>query len=755
MGLAKSTVRQLDVLYFGLDMRGQVLCSQAKEYEEAGDYEAARATLEEFWPRGIERPHTDGLAPEAAAELLLRAGVLTSLIGSSRQEVGSQETAKNLISEGLRAFEGLSAIEKAREARVELAVCYWREGASDEARVILRGVLDEVGDEESELKAVALLRGAIIERTATRYNDALRYLTAAAPIFERGSNHTQLGKFHGQLAVVLKNLGESERREDYTDRALLEYTAASYHFEQAGHVRYGARVENNLGFLYAICRKFPEAHEHLDRARRLFVSLHDSGGVAYVDETRARAFLTEGRFAEAERSARSSVKTHEKGDEQSMLAGALTAHGTALARLGEGASAHGSLRRAIGVAEQIGDLEGAGVAALTIIEELPELFTGDELRAFYLKADELLARTQSLEALKRLRACARIVLNSRQRESKRRSVPEFIHTDPNTGELLRQAEIIAGSQSAVLLSGETGTGKEVLARLIHRWSGRGGRMITLNCASLNEAIFESQVFGHVKGSFTDAREEYEGAARVAAGGTLFLDEISELHPNNQAKLLRLIEFGEARKLGASYAENLDVRIISATNSNLQELVARGRFRADLFYRLQTFHIPIPPLRQRSDDIVALAQHFINAARERYGRRVAFAPETIEALRQLPLKGNARELQSLIERLMLATEDGGVVLPEKIKADALGMQAKLDPAKPWEQFSLKDAIHNFERRFIEAALKDADGKVSHAARLLGFNHHESLNSLLKHRHSDLLQARKPVTPRRRSIITRHE
>ncbi|HVF57979.1 MAG TPA: sigma 54-interacting transcriptional regulator [Pyrinomonadaceae bacterium] len=755
MNLATERFEQRDGSALTLDERTRLLCDAARELEAAGNYEAAGSLLSEMWPGVGARPRIDALAPEVAAEVLLRTGVLTGYLGSSGQKEGSQETAKNLITESLGLFESLGQREKQAEARVEMAVCYWREGAFDEARVLLGASLEDIGDEVSELKANALLRLTIVERSATRFNEALEILTDAAPLFGEIENQAIKGKFHNQLAAVLMNLGEAERREDYTDRALVEYSAASFHFEQAGHQHYSARVENNLGFLLASNARFPEAHEHLARARRLFSDLKDNSGVAQVDDTRARTFTLEGRYTDAERVARAAVETLEKGDEQALLAGALTTHGKVLARLGQLRQARATLERAAALATQAGDMEGAGLAMLLIIEETHAIFTLDELRAFYVKADDLLSRSQDPGALKSLRACARKIIASTRAAFKKQNEPEFIHAAESTRELLREAGLIAAGRGAVLLLGETGTGKEVLACLIHRQSGRTGRMVTINCAALNEQTFESQVFGHIRGSFTDSVEDQPGCARSAAGGTLFLDEIAELSPANQAKILRLIESGEVRSIGSSAPEMLDVRIIAATNSNLYGLVARGLFRRDLFYRLQTFHITIPPLRERTEDIRALAEHFAREARARYAKRVTFSPEAVEALCRLPLKGNARELHSLIERAVLAAPDEAVVVPETIEKMTISRIRKPGAADDWENFSLKDEIHRIERRFIELALKDAGGKVSHAARLLGYSHHESLNSLLKHRHSELLKSRKPVTPRRRSIIRKQE
>src|SRR5882724_2339850 len=310
-------------------------CQRAKRFEETGEFELAREALGRFWNRVGDHPRTADLPEAAKAELLLRSGTLTGWIGSAKQIPGSQEIAKDLISESANIFEQLGQKEKAAEARIDLGICYWREGAFDEARVTLRHALDTLGNLESEQRLRALLNSAVVERSATRYGEALKIHHEAAPMFANSTNGALNGKFHNEYATVLKNLGLGENREDYIDRALVEFAAASVHFEQVGHKRFQASVENNQGFLFANLGKFKEAEEHLDRARRLFQSLKDQGGVARVDETLAQTFLLEGRNKEAERLARSAVQVFEQGGEQAALAEALTTQGKALAHLNQ------------------------------------------------------------------------------------------------------------------------------------------------------------------------------------------------------------------------------------------------------------------------------------------------------------------------------------------------------------------------------------------------------------------------------------
>ncbi len=752
MSLQIQLLSQIDDPTLNSDERARLRCQLARELEQGGNYQAAHSAIGVLWQRIGERPQLDGLDQRTTAEVLLCAGLLTGRIGSARQVTGAQETAKDLISESRAIFESLNLTAKAAEAQIEIAHCYWREGAFDEARVTLRDAIRCLDDADSELKGLALQRLAVVERTATRYNDALRILENAASLIEACDSHTLKGNFHNTLATLLENLGIAEHREDYTDRALVEYAAASFHYKQAGHTRYRARVENNLAFLLYKLGRFNEAHEHIDRARRLFVGLKDSGSVAQVDDTRARVLLAQGRNSEAERIAIVSVHTLEKGGEQALLAESLTTHGIALARLKHYAQARSTLQRAIEVAHTAGSNEAAGLAALAIIEELSDQLSRDELRVIYQRADDLLAKSQHPETPARLISLARRIFDIEENCAKEFSAPNFIYTSEQAETLLRNAHHVAATTSTILITGETGTGKEVLARMIHEWSGRTGELIAINCAAIPDALIESQLFGHKKGSFTDAIADYAGAVRQAANGTLFLDEIGELSTSHQAKILRLIENGEIHPVGASIPERVDVRIIAATNRHLQERVAQKLFRDDLLYRLNTFHLEIPPLRERQDDIPAIAEYFIKEMQERHRRHMTFAPEAIAAMRLLPLRGNARELRSLIERTVLTAKDNATITVEAVETIALRQTQHAGFAHPWTNFSLKEEVRLLEERFIELALKEAKGMITCAARLLGL-HHDTLNYRLTHKNKNLQHKRTPMEPRKRSIIRR--
>ncbi len=563
MNLTQQLNRQIDDPTLSRDAHARLCCQLAQELTEAGDYEGAHEAFSALWPDINVRPQTAGLAPAEAAELLLRAGALAGLIGGVKQMAGAQERAKDLLSESMTLFANLANQAKIAEAQTELAYCYFRQGAHDEARVLIREALALLTDEQPEQKATALLRGAMVEAAAARFGDALNLLTEAAPFFAQSQSDAKKGRFHTERAIVLQHLSADAQHEDYVDRALIEYAAAKYHFEQAGHTRNWASVENNLGFLHFRAGRYAAAHEHLDAARCLFVGLADPISIAQVDETRARVLLAEGCAGAAEQRARAAVGALAGSDQQGLLAEALTTQGAALARTGQSEQARETLIRACEVAAAAGELEGAGRAELTMLEELAAQLTPREAQARYLLADQLLARAQDPALGARLRAAARQVV--------------------------------------------TAAGAPVVAQ------------------------------------------------------------------------------------------------------------------------------------------------FINETNARYGKRVEFTPAAVAAIGRLPLAADAQSLRALVERTVTTAIDGSVIAESAVEVVALRQTDKADLVDPWADFSFKEEVQRFEERLIEQALKDTRGMVSHAARLLGFRHHETLNWRLKNRNKNLADARKPIKPRRRSII----
>ena len=369
MTLGTSLLRELANPNLSVNNCAELCCEHARKLENKGEYDKARKVLGDYWRRIGERPKLKGLDASTAGEVLLRVGVLTGAIGSRNQIANAQETAKNLISESLTLFESTKYRKKIAEAQTELALCYWRTGEINEARDLLEDTLSRL-TADCELKAKALLRLAIVELETSEHHKALGILIDHAELFQKLNNQNLKGSYYSTLGNVLERLWETEGRTTYLDRALVEYAAASYHFEKAEHRYYLASVENNLGLLYFTINRFNEAHEHLDRARRVFASLKDVGAIAQVDETRASVFLKQGRATEAERAARSSVRNLEKSGQHTILAEALITHGRALARLGNYVVSLSAFRRAIDLAQHVGSEHRAAEAALAAFQEI-------------------------------------------------------------------------------------------------------------------------------------------------------------------------------------------------------------------------------------------------------------------------------------------------------------------------------------------------------------------------------------------------
>jgi tetratricopeptide (TPR) repeat protein len=426
--------------------RARMLWARAKELQEAQKFEDARLVLGEFWQDVGDHPKLDGLDAIMRAEMLLLIGTVSGWLGTARQTPGAQEIAKDLISESSTIFEELGLTEKVAETRVELGICYWRAGALDEARITFDDALLRLGDLESEQRLRAILNKALIEQVSSRPNEALRLLSESESLFEASGNHRLKGKFHGEFATVLKNVGFSGHREEYFDRALMQYTAASFELEQAELPRSLAIVENNLALVFVHLERFQEAHEHLDRAYTVSRKLNENGIRAQLEDTRARVFLAEGRIEQAEKTAKSAVSILREGDEQSNLASALTTHATALSRLDRQREALPLLNEAIDLAEQAGDTETGGIASLTIIEELATVVSPSQLRNYYNRAESALNHSQNAVIKSRLGASARSVLNAETHTTGtlEASLPDAIATNLSLEEhvLRYEAELI-------------------------------------------------------------------------------------------------------------------------------------------------------------------------------------------------------------------------------------------------------------------------------------------------------------------------
>jgi len=318
-------------------------------------------------------------------------------------------------------------------------------------------------------------------------------------------------------------------------------------------------------------------------------------------------------------------------------------------------------------------------------------------------------RTQ-VELARAIRATGKLAAdNQRLRNADAR--PTLVAESRAMQGVVRQLERIAPSDANVLITGEHGSGKDVVARWIHLASHRAGRpLITVNAGGIAETLFESELFGHVKGAFTDAKTDRVGCFELADGGTLFLDEIANVTPKQQAKLLRVLESGELQRVGSSRTRHVDVRIISATNADLAREVTEGRFREDLLYRLNTVEIRLPPLRERREDIPALAAHFLREQAAHYHKPLAeLTPDAMRALLAHSWPGNVRELRHAVERAVLMASGTSVT------AHALGLQ----PPRTSGSTSIDDlTLDEAERLLIQRALTRHAGNVSRAADALG-------------------------------------
>ena len=369
MTLRASLLRTLENSSLSVDNRVELCCEATRELENRGEYEEAQKVLRDYWPRIGDMPNLAGLEENTAAELLLRAGVLTGIIGAYRPLPEAQEIAKDLITRSRSLFQSRHNQKKIAEAEIELAFCHFRAHDVNEARVCLKHALSLLTT-DSELRAKAILRLANLEHIAERDQLAFKILEKYAPLFVRINNHTLKGCYFTALGNRLENPAESEKRSAYIDRALIEYAAASYHLELSGHRQYLANVENNLGFLYYKISHYPQAHEHLDRARRIFGSLKDAGCAAQVDETRACVFLAEGRIKEAERKVLSALRVHEKSGNAYLLTEALITYGRVLGRSERYAASLGTFRRAIELADSAGLANRAAEAIVAAFREL-------------------------------------------------------------------------------------------------------------------------------------------------------------------------------------------------------------------------------------------------------------------------------------------------------------------------------------------------------------------------------------------------
>ena len=347
----------------------------------------------------------------------------------------------------------------------------------------------------------------------------------------------------------------------------------------------------------------------------------------------------------------------------------------------------------------------------------------DAVRATQLGAFQFLEKPLSPEsALVTLRSALELRRTQVENRTLRAALTvdgELVGSSPALARVRSLVAQVAPTDARVLITGESGTGKELVALAIHRASRRSRRaFIPVNCAAIPRDLVESELFGHEKGAFTGATDRRLGRFSLADHGTIFLDEVGDLHPEAQAKLLRVLESGELQRLGAERGERVDVRALAATNKRLEQAVATGAFREDLYFRLNVFPIELPPLRDRADDVAELVLHFTRRLRPRQPPR--FSPEAIDALRRYGWPGNVRELANVVERLLIlggdAPEVGLEAVRQVISADARSVGARA-PVADGDELPLAEALDAYERQLIGTAIARADGNVAEAARRL--------------------------------------
>jgi two-component system response regulator HydG len=335
-------------------------------------------------------------------------------------------------------------------------------------------------------------------------------------------------------------------------------------------------------------------------------------------------------------------------------------------------------------------------------------------------------------------------LENRLRQQEGGPPEGLVGTSAGMREVVRMVEAVAYSAATVLVTGESGTGKELVARALHARSPRKSHpFVALNCGALTETLLESELFGHVKGAFTGAQRDQKGLFDAADGGTIFLDEIGDIPLATQVRLLRVLQEGEFKRVGAADAVRVDVRVIAATHRDLPKLVKAGKFREDLFYRLNVINIPLPALRDRVDDIPLLAHHFLRRYAERLGKKVrTLAPEAIELLSGYRWPGNVRELENAIERAVVLCRADSVSAADLPPA-VTGRTAPLVREAPangdesaWLALSYaaakEQALRRFEKSYVEALMKACDNNISAAARKAGMDRSNFKRVLRKYR-----------------------
>ena len=421
----RTTSPKLDTAHLTANEEAELRCRTALELKDRGEYDAARDAMFPLWKGIGSRPDTKGLDSDLVPRVLLCAGILTGWLGGIKGIKDADDYARDLITESIRLFEAVSDSRKVAEARAELAQCYWRAGANDEARILLSTALARltIG---GNARANALLILSSVEWAESRYNEALTILTDNASLFDKITNHTLKGTYHNQLGIMLEEIGAAaKKRSNYFQRAIQEYHAADEEFRLAKNLVFRGHVKNNIGNVLRELHRFREAHEYLEQARRLFMRVPDKVRVAQVDDTRAQVFIAEKKYSRAALIARSAARSFERAGRQCLLAETLINQGIALARMRKLEHAQFIFQQAIEIAHHAGSLNRAGLAALTLIEEIDTLPREVQSVAFE-QANEWLKSSESPDVKPRLKAARRKLAVQRQHKPQGVDVREVL-----------------------------------------------------------------------------------------------------------------------------------------------------------------------------------------------------------------------------------------------------------------------------------------------------------------------------------------
>jgi transcriptional regulator with GAF, ATPase, and Fis domain len=368
------------------------------------------------------------------------------------------------------------------------------------------------------------------------------------------------------------------------------------------------------------------------------------------------------------------------------------------------------------------------------------VLTSNDLDIMALLAQNASLAVANARVAKRLRAAEdrlrkeNAFLKGKEQErrtgSKKDGPPEIIGNSTPMKHLLQQLEKVVNTRVTVLVEGETGVGKELIAASVHYRSNRRDRLfVGQNCAAMPETLLESELFGHKKGAFTGAHEDKRGLFEVADGGTLFLDEVTEMPLSLQSKLLRVLQEGEIRPIGATQERKVNVRIVAATNRNLEKEVAEGRFREDLYYRLKVFPLRVPPLRERREDIPLIASHFLQRFSLEFGKPSGgFSQQAMELLQSYDWPGNVRELQNEVQRLVIQVDAGGFVTPDMLSPRVRQVEGMIERVRPTKG-TLKEMMDQVERWLLIESLREHNNNKTAAAKSLGITR-EGLHKKLR-------------------------